>query len=325
MSRASRLKLMTLSTAIACLGCGIVWYYVSPGWTVNRMKEAAAANDPDGVSAFVDYPMVRENLKADYKAVAVKDLVTGNAPAVEMMGTAIGLQMIDNVVDGLISKEGVRQMFDVGLAAKTSRMPFGLSVVRAELVRDSFDQFRLRNANGGALVFERRGLSWRLIAFRGPVGQNKKMLDTRAGDATRGAEENDEAKPANAGQDNTTFVDEAGTAIDDRAGTKPVMTAAWLVGKWAALPPERRGKPNDWCETEGVTFEAGGRFSEMELRGRYRTDGRSITYYDLVITNFDNDDEDLSRFDQPVTNAVKVIDANTINEDGAVLSRCKGD
>lgn len=197
-------------------------------------------------------------------------------------------------------------------------------MARAESVRDSFSQFRLRDPNGGALVFARRSFGWKLIAFRGPADQHDKVQSNNDDATALQSAERDEIAPTTATENDAPFLDATGATVNDENAAKPPMTANWLIGTWAALPVEARENPNASCDTEGVTFEAGGRFSEMEQQGRYRTDGSSIAYYDRVITPLGSEEEDRSEFDAPKTSSVEVLDANTIKEAGVVFSRCNG-
>ena len=56
-------KLIVLVAVAALLAGG--WAFASPWWTLHRLRAAAMARDAASVSAFVDYPALREDIVAD--------------------------------------------------------------------------------------------------------------------------------------------------------------------------------------------------------------------------------------------------------------------
>ena len=74
------------------------WYYLSPGWTLRSMVEAAKADDEERFSSYVDYPALREDLSAEMgrrlKAEADRD---GNPAA--QLGAAMGMALMKPLVD----------------------------------------------------------------------------------------------------------------------------------------------------------------------------------------------------------------------------------
>lgn len=60
-------RILIALALIAVIAAG-GWYWASPWWTLQSMKNAAEARDVDALSRHVDYPMLRENMKRQLRA-----------------------------------------------------------------------------------------------------------------------------------------------------------------------------------------------------------------------------------------------------------------
>jgi hypothetical protein len=132
------------------------------------MKAAADANDPGALNAYIDYPALREDLKAEItgrmRAEAKKDKSGFGG-----LGLAIGKAVIGPVIDGLVSPAGMRAALIAKRdQAQTEVAARAASALRVPddpvIVRRGFSEFlvasKQRPKNG--LVFKRHGLSWKL-------------------------------------------------------------------------------------------------------------------------------------------------------------------
>lgn len=87
-------------------------------------------------------------------------------------GAALAMNMIDGMVDGMISPATMRKVFVVN----KDKGPKGITKVDATaknlvIDRNGIDQFRLRpegKDDGNGLIFTRHGLGWQLSAMRIP-------------------------------------------------------------------------------------------------------------------------------------------------------------
>jgi hypothetical protein len=154
------------------IAAGVGWYLVSPAWTLKQMAAAAQARDGDKLSAYIDFPKLRETTKSQLKAAATAKLASGSNNGFEALGMMIGMSMIDNMIDGMFTPEGIAAMFARDKAAPGTKKPFGIDATNREIIRDGFDRFRLhdKRASGqdGDLVFERHGLGWKLAQIKVP-------------------------------------------------------------------------------------------------------------------------------------------------------------
>lgn len=115
----------------------------------------------------------------------------------------------------------------------------------------------------------------------------------------------------------------AGEDLGEAAEALPGLTAAWLVGTWAGAENNPRNDPNASCDTDVTITFGGGRFRDGAAAGRYRTDGRAITYFARKSVE---DEGSLEASDagelEDVVAVAKVVDRNTFLEDGELWRRC---
>lgn len=125
------------------------------------------------------------------------------------------------------------------------------------------------------------------------------------------------------GIDPSTFASAADAS--SRMELAPVeVTAAWLVGTWGPAEYNPNNDPSASCETDSiVTFGRDGTYRDGSGSGRYRTDGRRITYYDRVLYDPVEDHEDRSEFNRPLVLAATPLSQNSMREDGIELRRCR--
>src|SRR6476661_3616678 len=100
-------RLLIVLAALVALAAG--WWFGSPYWTLHQMQTAARQGDSARLSHFVDYPAVRENLKAQLRHEMLTQVPAeeqGNGLAA--LGTAIASAMIDPLIDTLVTPDGLQ-------------------------------------------------------------------------------------------------------------------------------------------------------------------------------------------------------------------------
>lgn len=163
----SKTRVVALAAAALIIAAGATWYFASPGWTLHQMKAAADANDPDALNSYVDYPALRENLKAEItgemRAEARKD-----QSSLGGLGLAIGTEMVGPAVDSLVTPAAVRAALIARQEQALIKSPQAISALRLPndpvIVRRGFSEFLVASKRqpGRGLVFKRHGLSWKL-------------------------------------------------------------------------------------------------------------------------------------------------------------------
>lgn len=152
--------------AVAVAGLAIAsafgaWWWFSPYWTLREMQAAYAAKDAEALAEYIDFPGLRNDLKAD--AFAEMAAEANNSKGDGSGGLAmLGAAMVGPLIDGAVSPEGLRAL----LAMKSSGgQDFGLKNIGAgggDLIRTGLSEFRFKAAKGDTLVFTLQGLGWKL-------------------------------------------------------------------------------------------------------------------------------------------------------------------
>lgn len=160
-------KPIVLAVFAALLAGG--WAFGSPWWTLHRLRAAAQARDAAAVSAFVDFPALREDLNADMTvAMAARAREAGDDP-MQALGMGLGMMMAGSLIERFVSPAGVEML----LAGESTEVFDPKAIEDLEIVRDGLSRFRLRSASDpgkAAVVFTRRGLGWAITGVDLPPG-----------------------------------------------------------------------------------------------------------------------------------------------------------
>lgn len=163
-------KIAAVAAALIVIASAALWYFESPLWTLHGMKDAAQSHDADALDAYIDYPALRESLKAELTArmmiEAQKDKSGFGA-----LGMAFGSAVMGPMIDGLVSPAGMRAALlasrqqNAGPAASALHVP-----EQPIIVRRGFSEFVVttRKEPGSGLIFKRHGLSWKLSGVELP-------------------------------------------------------------------------------------------------------------------------------------------------------------
>jgi hypothetical protein len=94
--------LIAVLVIAAGLAAGAWWF--SPWWVLNQVKAAAERNDAQALSDVIDYPRLRESLKAELNSALVGRLREGASGLGEIgrTGAALGAVLASAVVDKLV-------------------------------------------------------------------------------------------------------------------------------------------------------------------------------------------------------------------------------
>lgn len=97
-------KFLFALVAVAFAG----WYYATPYLAFNGMKEAADKGDAQALSAYVDYPALRDNLKASLKGrTGGGDRQPGEGNPIAAFGARLLGAAIDTVVDAMVTPDAL--------------------------------------------------------------------------------------------------------------------------------------------------------------------------------------------------------------------------
>jgi hypothetical protein len=162
----------------------IGWYEISPRYTLNEMRKAAAAGNSTKMSNWVDYQALRIDLKGELRR---EILLEGNRRGMDRdpltrLGAEVAVALVPVGVDMLVTPEAVQAMFDAKSAASTTGrgpgalatngvavMPVGIPAKDYVLERHGLSMFKVKTkGKDGAAIFRRYGLGWKLTGFDMP-------------------------------------------------------------------------------------------------------------------------------------------------------------
>lgn len=149
------------------------WWFASPWWTLREMREAAEARDAARLSAYVDYAAVRQDLKGEIRRMVAGQMGQSTKDPMQAFGSQLVLSIADPMIDAMITPADVQAMFartpplgESAPAAAASKAPVQASD-EPVIERQGANRFRVsdKDRTKGAMIFERRGLHWKLVAI----------------------------------------------------------------------------------------------------------------------------------------------------------------
>jgi len=156
---------MTTRKALAIgAGAGLavvlaLWVAMSPYVTLRAMQSAVQRQDVETLSGYIDYGSLRASIKRQTMA-AITTRVTqrGGSPA----QAAVAAIAVDRMVDAFVHPS----MIAIMLADTTSdKNPVGGRIVGSAIRvhRTGLGTFEVTGTRPGSVVFEMRGLRWKLV------------------------------------------------------------------------------------------------------------------------------------------------------------------
>jgi hypothetical protein len=183
-----KMKWGLIAVLVIAVGFG-TWYVASPWLALNSLKSAAEAGESSELQSRVDFPAVRESMKSQLKAeMAVelaKDKDTTNP--FNALGSILAMGMVDGMIETFVTPEAISNLIkqhrlkkpDAGSATNPNTVknnPGDWSVKRTAL-----DKFSLVDKSAKddppELLFELRGLTWKLVGIRLGGRSLSKMTD----------------------------------------------------------------------------------------------------------------------------------------------------
>ncbi|HVO85078.1 MAG TPA: DUF2939 domain-containing protein [Syntrophobacteria bacterium] len=171
-------KFALIGLIVLILGIG---FYLTPHLAVHNMKKAARNNDADALSRYVDYPSVRESLKANLLGKAAREVSETRAEnPFEALQAAFAAALINPMLDALVTPEGLAMLMkgkkpqlDKSARQSTNEVKFDKSKTETSKSYKDFNHFVVRvkekDSTKGAVefTFKRDGLiSWKLTFLR---------------------------------------------------------------------------------------------------------------------------------------------------------------
>ncbi|GAA6740017.1 DUF2939 domain-containing protein [Thermus oshimai] len=156
-------RYLFLAGVLVLLGVGA--YFAAPYLALRGLAQAVERQDPQALERYVDFPRVREALKADLNAALVKEMGKTQDPFAGL-GLLFAMGMVNTLADALLTPEGLAAL--------------GTGMEPGEAPPEEARKWRLRWEGLGrvfvhhpedpstGLVMERQGLRWRVVRLRLP-------------------------------------------------------------------------------------------------------------------------------------------------------------
>ena len=147
------------------------WFYWSPRAAARDLRQAAMTGDVEDLQRLVDFPLVREQMKADLKGNLMRSAETSQGGGLaSALVTGFGGMMVDGLVNQIVSPSGIAALVRYGKTdsskSATGRSPELVTRMRYE----GLSTFVLTARNPESppadtinFVLRRRGLSWQLV------------------------------------------------------------------------------------------------------------------------------------------------------------------
>jgi hypothetical protein len=93
-----------------------VWFYFTPHLAVQNMKEAADERDANKLSRYIDFPAVRESMKATLNAKLMSEMAKNKKSDSPFagLGAAFAMAMVGPMVDAMVTPEALTMMMSRG-------------------------------------------------------------------------------------------------------------------------------------------------------------------------------------------------------------------
>ncbi|MES2938287.1 MAG: DUF2939 domain-containing protein [Pseudomonadota bacterium] len=162
------------------------WWWWSPHIAVRGMRAAAQAHDTDRLNQYVDYPRVRENMKAQFAQRFAPNGAAARDNPLATLGASVGLAVAGGFIDTLVQPEVLIRALDTGELAPNAKSASAPAAAKApaasqenarwHMARSGANRVVVSRARDGeaapggvGFVFERSGFaSWKMTDIRLP-------------------------------------------------------------------------------------------------------------------------------------------------------------
>ncbi|WP_225206257.1 DUF2939 domain-containing protein [Novosphingobium huizhouense] len=154
------------------------WYTLSPGMAMASLRDAVKEGDKQELQERVDFPKIRDSLKSQFKAKLAGELADqnkGEANGFAAFGAMLAMSMVDGLIDGIVTPDGIKTLIEKGRLKEDSggAQQTGKEV-DWKIEHQGIERFRAVPSGADhppVLVFQRDGLSWRLVDIEAPAEQ----------------------------------------------------------------------------------------------------------------------------------------------------------
>lgn len=165
---------------------------------LNNIKKAAEQGDADKLSGYIDFPSVKQSMKDQVKAAMVEELASSKEQdGFEALGTMLATAMIDPLIDGLVTPDGVALMlqgqkldFDLNNDTPEDKPEAKNEDIDYKAGYLSFNRFKVQiidtdDANESLdVIMHRDWLSWKVTRINFSLGSKDKKSDKKSAESS---------------------------------------------------------------------------------------------------------------------------------------------
>lgn len=178
----------------------IIFFYFTPHVSVYNMKKAAEKKDAEALSRYVDYPSLRESLKANFNAMMASEIAKSDDPF-GALGTALGAALVNQMIDAFITPESLAmlikgeepQMGESGKGQEGGASSKTKTEAETSMSYEGINQFVVKVKEKGSsedpikFIYKRAGIiSWKLSALRLPSFKGDTALSPASSKSIKG-------------------------------------------------------------------------------------------------------------------------------------------
>lgn len=170
----------------------LIYLYASPYIALHNIKKAAEQGDADRLSGYIDFPSVKQSIKDQIKAALVEELVSNKEQdGFEALGTMLATAMIDPLIDGLVTPDGVALMvqgekldFDLNNDMPEDKPKANNEEVNYKARYLSFNRFKVQITDADDseqsldVIMRRDWLSWKVTTINFNMDSKDTQFDT---------------------------------------------------------------------------------------------------------------------------------------------------
>ena len=170
------------------LATGAYWY-ASPNLAVNSIREAIAQKDGSRFNQYVDYPQVREDLKAyvvtSLTQAATEESLDDADEGLAALGTALVIPIANTLIDSYLTSEVVKGLIESSSSGApkpqtTSANPFSVPDIQAEIAKGK-EQFERQFEQMSGVEMAYLGMNQFMVSGRLEPGVKLGFEMTRQG------------------------------------------------------------------------------------------------------------------------------------------------
>lgn len=179
-------KKLVLGLIVLLIAC---WIYASPYLAVQGVKKAVKNGDAVALADYVNFPALKESLKASFTAQMTKSMGKMKDNPFSALGVGMANALINPMIDALVSPEGLSGMMNghPNIAnLKEEKIQEARSGANddepiVKMGYESFNRFTVKASDKSnptleiTMVFLRDGLSWKLSAIKFPIEEIEKL------------------------------------------------------------------------------------------------------------------------------------------------------